>query len=262
MLLDQNTIDRVVESIDMVVSSYADFLVSRSLNTDVKRFVTEALQLSSLVDLSPLELAYVTGMLVRELGPDQVMKWDANHIVAWVNNNEVFLNSIDRITLDQLKNDTLTFINGLKEEWKRKIQTEIIAANQAWRGVVLKGKYPDANQRDLVRKRALRQLIRDLKGFVQEFISQMDRLIHTELVQYLHHASVAGLPASTKVYKIPHEDACEHCHSLHLDKDGEPKVYSLAEVIGNTNVGDPKYEWDFCIGPTHPWCSCVLYQQD
>lgn len=262
MLLDQGTIDKINLSIDGLMNSYAEFLVSRSLNTGVKRFVMEALQLSSLVDLSPMELAYVTGMLVREMGPDEVMLLSAKEIVSWVNNHEVYLNSLDRVTLDQMKNDTLTFMSGLGDSWKRKINAEVVVANQAWRGLMLRGKYADPEKRTKARKRELRLLVGGLRKVFEGFIYEIDRLVQTELSQYVQHASVAGLHAKTKIYKIPHEDACDRCRKLHLDHEGVPRIFFLEDVVGNSNINNPRYDWEVCVGPTHPFCSCILYRED
>lgn len=262
MLLDQRTIDGINLNIDGLMNSYAEFLVSRSLNTDVKRFVIEALQLSSLVDLSPMELAYVTGMLVREIGPDEVMTLSAKEIVGWVNDHEVYLNSLDRVTLDQMKNDTLTFMSGLGDSWKRKINAEVVVANQAWRGLMLRGKYTEPVKRAQAREKALRLLVRDLRKVFEGFLHEIDRLVQTELVQYMQNASVTGLHAKTRIYKVPHEDACDYCKELYLDQDGVPRGYFLEDVIGNSNINTPRYDWEACIGPTHPFCSCILYRED
>ncbi len=64
-------------------------------------------------------------------------------------------------------------------------------------------------------------------------------------------------PNDVLVYKIPRPGACQHCIRLHLDGD-VPRIYRLAAVSGNSNVGVKAAAWQFVVGSVHPWCACAL----
>jgi hypothetical protein len=79
------------------------------------------------------------------------------------------------------------------------------------------------------------------------------------------------------VYKMPLPTACAQCKHLYLEEDGTPKVFTLAELIGNgMNIGrkahpvkggkavpggreDGQETLKAVAGLVHPWCMCSLH---
>jgi hypothetical protein len=45
-----------------------------------------------------------------------------------------------------------------------------------------------------------------------------------------------------------------------VQASGHPIQHRLRDVAGNSNIGRRAYDWQFTIGPVHPWCYCVLYR--
>ena len=78
---------------------------------------------------------------------------------------------------------------------------------------------------------------------------------------YFQEGQVAGLSGDELVWKLPRASACVHCLRIHTNADGSPRKYKLADVEGNSNSGLPAFAWGFTIGPTHPYCYCVLFRE-
>ena len=71
--------------------------------------------------------------------------------------------------------------------------------------------------------------------------------------------------SDANVYKKVFTSACKKCVSLYLTKGfgSEPIVFKLSELQNNgTNIGRKVAEWLPVIGPTHPWCRCMLVYVD
>ena len=77
---------------------------------------------------------------------------------------------------------------------------------------------------------------------------------------YFQQGQMSGVDQEEFVYKVPRLMACEVCYRLHVLPNGDPVIYSLSEVAGNSNYGAPKWAWQFTIGPTHPYCYCILFR--
>ena len=67
------------------------------------------------------------------------------------------------------------------------------------------------------------------------------------------------------VYKKVFQTACKSCVKLYLtDGTGsEPRLFKLSQLKKNgTNIGRQVSDWKPVIGPTHPWCRCMLVYVD
>jgi hypothetical protein len=91
------------------------------------------------------------------------------------------------------------------------------------------------------------------------WISDTDRILQTSMSYFFQQGQTSEASDDAEVYKIPAPGACKHCLSLHLKPDGSPKLYKLADVRGESNIGVPQYAWSFTLGPVHPHCYCLLF---
>lgn len=87
------------------------------------------------------------------------------------------------------------------------------------------------------------------------------RVAETEL-QGVHNEgrvrdAIAAYGAEAQVARVTETGACEHCIRLFRDEEGNPRVFSVAELIANgTNVSRKKRDWRPTIWPVHPKCRC------
>lgn len=73
----------------------------------------------------------------------------------------------------------------------------------------------------------------------------------------------------SSVSVVPNSGACEDCKNLYLDKDGNPKVFILSDLIARGSNADPgtshkvgprglRSGWKPVLPPAHPSCYCEL----
>ena len=64
--------------------------------------------------------------------------------------------------------------------------------------------------------------------------------------------------AEARVARIPNADACPDCRRLFLGDDGKPRIFTVAELVGNgVNVGRARRDWVASLWPVHPNCNCT-----
>lgn len=94
-------------------------------------------------------------------------------------------------------------------------------------------------------------------------LNDMRRVARTESAFAAHagalatlqeHAEKAG-EKDPQVYKIASPGACAACRRV-WGPYGNPRVYKLSEVAGQSNFGLREKEWGPTVGPTHPNCTC------
>lgn len=67
------------------------------------------------------------------------------------------------------------------------------------------------------------------------------------------------------VCKRPNPSACPACLEFYLDRLGNPRIYRLSELAGQTNARDPasphkarrRKSWVPTLESLHPWCHCT-----
>ena len=114
------------------------------------------------------------------------------------------------------------------------------------------------------RRDTWKELASNLGHATDDWARDLHRVAATEIQAAMHHGMVSAMKekggANQLVAKQPSDDACAHCKRLHL-KGGVPRIFKLEELEANgTNVGRKAPAWKAIVGPTHPWCSCVLIE--
>lgn len=256
MLVDQETEDKQKEIIEALAAALALYLVGRDLRPRSSK--TQGMgNMSALDSMTPYEQAFILGKLVRTAGNKVSKKLSLSELQQWTYDNNVSLSSTEQATLDLLKDDSVTYLRNWAEEWKKDLINLILRANRQWRAEI--AGTSDQKKINAMRKKALKEIQEGIDRILSKIEGNVQRLIQSELAQYYQNAQVVGLEGDELVYKIPRENACEHCKELHLNSDGSPKVYKLKDVMGNSNYGSAPYAWGFTIGPVHPYCACTLH---
>lgn len=261
MLITREIERKIGQIIDAVVASYATYLIGRDLGQSVVRAVGSTVGAGEFGKLTFLEQSYYAGKVARILGTDRLKTLTEQELSNMVKNRSLSLTAADRATVDALRDDTERWLQGRSDAWQAKIRGEIASADRAWRAEIsTSGSVEAAVARTTLRNAALLNVVDRAKDATAGFQADMDRLLQSEMNTYFQYGLVTETNAEEYVYKIPRETACEYCMWLHLNDDGSPKVYKLADVAGNTNAGLRAEEWDFTIGPVHPYCYCILYR--
>lgn len=212
--------------------------------------------------LGPLEQTFIVGKLAQILGPKAVMKMSGDE-VALLSRERVQKTNEDAAHLRALDKQTEKWLAKLRETVTQQIRREILRADKQWQTELFLRDQAGNLQKSIwskLRELAVGGLFAAIKEAVAPIIRNVDSLMQTMSAAYLQMGQVIALGRGTEVYKIPRMTACIHCFRLHIDKDGSPKVYTVAEVIGNSNIGVKSLDWTFVMGPVHPNCYCVLYE--
>lgn len=123
------------------------------------------------------------------------------------------------------------------------------------------------------------QIVRGWKGLGREL---RNRLAATDHTRDWERVAVSGLRMSANIgavlamqeggvdelYFDVHENACEHCKRLYLERNGSPRIFKVAEIVANilktgganygrlaSKIGDPDWGW-IANALAHPWCQC------
>jgi hypothetical protein len=256
MLLGRETESRIMSVLRALGSAFSAYTIGRGLGQTVPTAIQSAISTSR---MTVLEQSFMAGKVASLLGPNALKTMNKDQIAQWVYTNNVTLTDREKAQLAQMRNDTERWLESRTDAVQSKYRTAIANADRDWRSALARGTFLDAEARSVARSSALGELVAALTGETESFSSQIDRLLQTELHSYFQQGQIQASDEDELVYKIPRAAACDYCLDLHVNGDGSPRMYRLADVLGNSNWGVPAYAWQFTIGPVHPHCYCILY---
>lgn len=93
--------------------------------------------------------------------------------------------------------------------------------------------------------------------------SRMNMAVSTEVQAAFNEAGVIAAVKKggkgAKIMRLPEGGACRPCRQLFLGIDGEPKVFSVSQILSyGTNAGRHMSEWMPTLWPVHPNCRCSV----
>jgi hypothetical protein len=254
MLLSHEAESRIKGILGAVGSAISTYLIGRNL----AQTRTEAL--SSAIGLrnrTSLEQSYLAGRAASQLGDAKLKNMSADELEQWLIHHPITLTEAEQAQIKALRTDTERWVEGRTADWQKMFNQVLSKHDQEWRARLTESNDPAAHT--TARNAALKELAANLRNESSTFVTDVGRLIQTETHRYFQQGQAAGWDPDDLVYKLPRAEACPNCMRLHLNADGSPRLYKLADVLGNSNVGRKSYDWDFTIGPTHPWCYCILH---
>lgn len=257
MLISREAELRLQNLVGALTSSYAVYMIGRDLGQSMLGAARNALSTSAGARTF-LEQSYLAGKLAGQLGTGVLRTMSEVNLVQFLRDNPITLSQTDRLLMEQLRSDTERWLMGRNETWQQEMRGEISRANQQWRASLQQQSFTDAAARSLFRNAALQNVIERLQGKEDAWAGDTSKLIQSEMATYFQRGQVADADPDEYVYKVPRQQACKTCISLHLDSQGGYRIYQLREVQGNSNAKLPQYAWSFTIGPVHPWCYCIL----
>lgn len=107
------------------------------------------------------------------------------------------------------------------------------------------------------------EVARRMRDRLGDLARNWDRIAETEL-QAAHmdaqlYESMVLEGEGARVAKIPDSGACGACREAYLTDEGEPKVFTVSELLSNgTNAGKKRANWLPVAGPLHPRCRCDM----
>lgn len=258
MLLDKSVEQILAGIYDRIASSFSVFLLGRDLGQNLFQASSSALGLTVQSKWTVLETAYIAGKAATQIGSERLKKMSEKQLQTWLTKNPIELSQNDQAQLKALRGDTHRWMEGRSNTWKDRLRTQLVRADREFRAVMAVGDANNAKALAISRNSALNELILRLRDGSDAMLSDVDRLVQSEMNNYFQVGQVADEDGEQYVYKIPRLSACRYCMELHVDDEGMPIFYKLSEVMGNSNIGMPASEWVFTIGPVHPYCYCVL----
>lgn len=258
MLIDKDTESKLERVIQGLVSSYAVYSIGRQIGQTIPQAAAAAVGTKN-SPLTYLEVSYLAGKVARQLGPNRLKSMNERQLIEYLRTSDIVMSAADRKTLSQLKDSTERWLKNRTGAWSSKLRTAIDTANKEWRTALAQTAFTDNRQLTTARNAVLLALVQKLDEESDSWDGDVDRVLQTEMNTYYQQGQVSGAAGNELVYKVPRVTACKHCLRIHLDDVGNPRIYKLSEVIGNSNIGMPAPMWQFTIGPTHPYCYCVLY---
>lgn len=106
-----------------------------------------------------------------------------------------------------------------------------------------------------------RKLARELAKKTGDYARNWDRIAKTEIQGAFNDGIILDgyriYGDDTRVARVPEDGACPDCLRILLDKDGNPRVFTVDEIEANgTNVGRKRVNWLATSWPIHPNCRC------
>lgn len=206
--------------------------------------------------VAQFQQAFVAGKLAGEVGTDVVRRMTEPQLRRAVESaHAAQLTEADQALLESLTARSARSVQAQSSATLENLANIITSANQDWEGLLRSGRAGTTTAaREIARGRGLADVQRAIKDELAKAGYRTRRLVQTELSNYMQQGMVAGAKRDELVYKEPRANAEYHCMRLHLKRDGQPQLYRLRDVIGNSNVGRPPSGWVFTIGPVHPFC--------
>jgi len=161
----------------------------------------------------------------------------------------------EQATVDQAKAAIYAAVQAAKNDAIKRISSRILTANQEFRQV---------SNKHVERIKSSEKLHSELLMLIPAVLTTFGRELTTSLTTFLNETIVDNAKSLGELtcYKEVVDDAhlCNWCGKFYKNKDGSPKVYSIAELQKN-GVNDPsnKASWKPVIGATHTLCRCLLF---
>lgn len=211
-----------------------------------------------------LEDAFLAGMVLARLEDARrsSSRYTLAELEAELVRNPIALSDTDRRALDWAREGAALNCRHLGERAAQGVE-DVVWTYSEERRAADESEIRGATARAVEERRTPKWLRAELGRRIGAYEQDLDRIACTELQDAHNEGAARGVlhdhGPDALVVKIPNPKACSTCRALYLDGDGNPRTFTMAELIGNgTNVGRKRAEWRPVVGTTHPWCACFL----
>jgi len=210
---------------------------------------------------SALEQSFVAGKVTSRIGVRRMQRMSEGELIRWLESNSVSLSVREIAVLGELRARAESLWASSLDSWQQRVRTRLGISNAAWRQGLESGLLTSSQARNVARTGALAELLADLREGEGRFIRNIhDQTLQSQMLAFFQEGQVADLVDEEFVWKQPQSGACVTCLEAYTNPDGSARIFRLSELRGQTNLGLPKALWGPSIGPTHPWCYCVLHR--
>jgi hypothetical protein len=242
------TLDKV-KQIEAVINKYMN--VMNYVLTGENKPDESVLESLRIKDKKPIvDLFYKYGK-AEMLSNISIKNKNAEEIFKLISNVE--LSDADKKALLFIKINSLNSIDSFKNDIKKQVINEV--TKNDIKNIFIKN--VDANDSTTIAKK--------LEDLTKDYTKNWRSIAHTELWNAKIYGQAESIIEHSKdgldtiVYKKLEPDACKHCKKHYLDSNGNPKKFTLRELIENgTNYGKKVGEWKPVLGTMHPNCMCRL----
>lgn len=218
---------------------------------------------------TPFDEMFRWGMLSNAIGNKRAKNLTYSQFKNFLSSSQYLpLTEVEKVAKTVAKKQAASDLRGLGNRIIQQTNQVLIEADQNQRAQYEKI-VTDESVKNIKNRGTISNLVSNLGHKTGDWARDFGRI--SDYV--MHQAFEEGRAAQIKtqfgvesiVYKKVFQSACKSCVKLYLT-DGfgsKPKVFKLTELQNNgTNIGRKVAEWKPVIGPTHPWCRCMLVYID
>lgn len=217
------------------------------------------------LDYTPYEQEFYFGRLASALGNEVTKDIAYNDFLKYLRRGQYLpLNTREQETLKYIKQKSYGHIKGLGDKVKQTVNGIVIEQDQAVRDEYEKT-IKDSLERAVIERDTINSIISEIGHKTGDWGRDLGRIAATEMQFAYEEGRAAQIERDegkeAKVYKEVYPQACRFCIKFFTTNGigSEPRVFNLNDLRANgTNIGKKQAEWGPTLGPTHPWCRCMV----
>lgn len=270
MIIGDELKDKIIQIVD---DYFTGILIRMTGRQYISREKVDQLIQRGIISVIPEEEGFVQdAYFIGKLRP--VAKPDKMALkILRQRKHEIILSDMEKYAIDHIEESAGIHITKLKDLIKTDILEMINNKNLDYRNEVLSGVVRPTLIEGIIKRKAVNDIARELRDKTKDMFRNFQRIVSTELTNAVNLGAQDSIlknnPNKTAkqiyVYKIVKQDnaLCPHCRKFYVNRNGTPKVYTLADLQSNgDNYGKKQVDWQPTIGAVHPNCRCQLVEID
>jgi len=261
MWLEKQQIDDIVEVVEnfnclFIVNNIGTSPLSRNDKRILKRF---GINFANLAKQTQLEHAYKFGMIASGLKYKRSSKFNYNSLRKYIADGKFApLSDIEKVTLDVLKHQMYKDVTNLKNRQINDLYQISITKHQDQKlKTIIKKEAINAVNNKLTVEEFSKILSKKSEDWNRDFGRIADYVMHSAFNHGKALEILNRVGKDAKIWYSVKDDACNHCKRVHLKKDGEPKVFTVLDVMSNgSNIGVKPENYKPTLYSLHPFCRC------
>ena len=270
MVLSKEQIEYIKKIIEQHFNSFIFKNIGASeLNTEqIRELEASNMDIAKLQD--NFRDAYILGKIEGNVGGEGQKYNNYADFQKDIFNRMKGLTQQDQFAIDHIKHNAGEYISNLKNNISNKIVGEILSENREAHFDILNEIVKPTFQQAIEESKNIQEIISDLRDKTQDFTTNFDRIVKTELAMAHNYGSVRAIGDRNRgknnddilvyIQIVDDSATCKFCRSFYIE-DGRPKIYRLSEILKNgTNYGKKQVDWLPVIPPVHPNCRCKVLE--
>lgn len=218
---------------------------------------------------TPFEEMFQWGLLSMSIGNSKSKKLDYKKFKGFLQSQENLpFTPVESKAIEVAKRQASSDIRGLGNRIQQQTGQLLIEADSAQR-LSYEKDITEATVKNIKNRGSISNLVSDLGHKTGDWARDFGRISDYVMHQAFEEGRASQIRnqhgGDALVYKKVFQSACKKCVSLYLTKGvgSEPVLFKISELQSNgTNIGRKVADWKPVVGPTHPWCRCMLVHVD